>query len=417
MISCDTQSGLLDVEDALKNMRSAVKIKLDTQIVHIREAKNRILAKDIKSKISVPNFDNSAMDGYAFFAHSSVSQNTKFEVIGQSLAGHPFTSEVKTNQCIKIMTGAKLPHGTNTVCMQENVLIEGGIITLQTTCFKLQNIRKKGEDIQVNDVLFKKGHRLKNCDLSVLASIGMPVIDVTKPITVALFSTGDELLDVDKNTIEDLQAGQIFESNSFVLQSMLESFGTKVINFGHIQDDEEAIKQAFLKAAAQADVVITSGGVSVGQADLTRIVLENIASMHFWKLAIKPGKPFTFGKLNHQNQPTWLFALPGNPVSATVTMHQLVLPVLKHAQFEQDKSCMQSAIATSKIKKRAGRKDYQRGYAFNKGGQLMVDVISGQGSGLMYGLSKANCFVVLDKNQSDVEIAQSVNVLWFDEYL
>ncbi|MCJ8314086.1 MAG: molybdopterin molybdotransferase MoeA [Saccharospirillaceae bacterium] len=416
MISCDTQSGLLDVEDALKNMRSIVKINLESQNIHIRTAKNRVLAKPVKSTIAVPNFDNSAMDGYAFFVQSTIVENTQFEVIGQALAGHPFNTELKVNQCIKIMTGAKIPNGANSVCMQENVLFEDNKITLQTPCKHLQNIRKKGEDIQVDDVLFEKGHRLTSCDLSVLASIGNSTVEVFEPITVALFSTGDELLDVDTQSISDLKGSQIFESNSFVLQSMLESFGVKVINFGHIKDEEVAIEQAFLKAAEQADAIITTGGVSVGQADLTRKVLNKIAQMHFWKLAIKPGKPFTFGHLN-QTQPIWIFALPGNPVSATVTMHQLVLPILKQAQFEQDKSCIHPAITTSKIKKRAGRKDYQRGHAYNKDGQLMVDVISGQGSGLMYGLSKANCFVVLDKDQSDIDIYQSVNILWFDEYL
>jgi len=420
MISCDTQTGLLDVEDALKNMQSVVSLALNTESVHIRLAKNKIVASDIVSPVDVPNFDNSAMDGFAFYLESNQQSinNTPFEIVGQSLAGHPYNGEeIKTSQCIKIMTGAKLPKGANTVCMQENTTCENNNLQLLAPCRVLQNIRKKGEDIQKGQILFKKGHRLKSCDLSVLASIGLSHVDVFLPITVALFSTGDELLNVDTHNIDDLKDGKIFESNSFVLQSMLESFGANVINFGHIDDNENEIEQAFIKASEQADVIITTGGVSVGQADLTRKVLENIADMHFWKLAIKPGKPFTFGTLNQSHQPTWLFALPGNPVSATVTLHQLVLPTLKYAQHEIGDFATHQAVTTTYIRKRPGRKDYQRGVAYSKQGKLKVDVIQGQGSGLMYGLSQANCFVVLDKMQGDVEVGQTVNIQWFDEYL
>ncbi|BCE02338.1 gephyrin-like molybdotransferase Glp [Marinicellulosiphila megalodicopiae] len=422
MISCDTQTGLLDVEDALQNMQEFVRIKLKTEFVHIRQARNRVLSKVIASPIHVPIFDNSAMDGFAFYINANIntSRGQKFELVGQSLAGHPYLGEpLQPNQCVKIMTGAKIPEGANCVCMQENTSFAGGIVTVHTQCEKLQNIRNKGEDIRKDDVLFQIGHRLKSCDLAVLASIGLSKVEVFSPIVVALFSTGDELLDVNTNEITDLSNGQIFESNSYVLVSMLESFGATVINYGHISDDENSIKRTFLKATEQADVIITSGGVSVGQADFTRKVLDEIAVMHFWKLAIKPGKPFTFGKLEVKPNatPTWIFALPGNPVSATVTMHQLVLPILRQAQNEKESSIIQTAVTQSKIKKRPGRKDYQRGFAYSEDGVLKVRLISQQGSGLMFGLSQANCFVILDKVQSDVEIGSNVNIQWFDAYL
>ncbi|MDW6094178.1 molybdopterin molybdotransferase MoeA [Vibrio rhizosphaerae] len=407
---CDTP-GLLPIEDAIQTMLADVSpIKL-SQKLPIETALGHVLAEDVRSPIDVPPFDNSAMDGYAIRIQDLATTDT-LPLAGKAFAGQPFTETWPEKTCIRIMTGAPVPTGCDAVIMQEKTeSTEAGIRFLTTQVKAQANIRPQGDDLKQNEVVLPAGSRLTVRDLPLLASLGIAQVSVLRKPRVAIFSTGDEL----KPVGETLEAGQIYDSNRYAIRPMLEKFGCAVIDLGIIPDNQSRLTETFEKAQSLADVVITSGGVSVGEADYTKTILESLGQINFWKIAIKPGKPFAFGRLNHS-----LFCgLPGNPVSAAVTLYVLVQPMLAklagHTQWQAP--VQMQAISKVSFKKSPGRADYQRGIFSVENGQIVVDNAGNQSSGAFRAMSAANCFIVLEQQRGPVEAGETVTIEPFNSAL
>ncbi len=358
------------------------------EVVDIRTALNRTLFEAVASTIDVPAFTNSAMDGYAV-RYSDVQAQTPLKIIGKSFAGKPFDGQVNAGEAVRIMTGASMPKGADTVIMQEHVATEGDKLRISGNHKVGQNIRKKGEDLQIGATALEKGRKLNAADIGLLASMGISQVKVTRRLRVAFFSTGDEL----KNLGESLQTGQIYDSNRYTSYCMLRQLSCETLDMGIVPDQPAAIEQAFKTAAQNADVLITSGGVSVGEADFVKTTLEKLGRVNFWKIAMKPGRPLAVGKLGQ----CYFFGLPGNPVSAMVTFYQLVQPALRYLMGQ---SITENAYLTVKcitpLKKRPGRIEFQRGILFrDENGELVVKTTGNQGSHVLSSMSQANCFIVL----------------------
>lgn len=410
MSDCCSAPGLLPFEQAVANMLSQISPITETLALPIEQALHHVLAQDIASPLNVPPHDNSAMDGYAF-AIASLNESKTLKLIGRSMAGAPFQGTCRPGECIRIMTGAKMPDCCDSVEMQENVTADEEKITfLQEKTFG-SHVRNAGEDIKINQQVLHSGHKLTAVDIGVLASLGVAEVVVYRKLKVALIATGDEL----KLPGQALRSGDIYESNSFVLAAMLKTLHVDIIDFGIIGDDFEAIKAAFVSADEQADAVISSGGVSVGDADYTKTVLDELGEIGFWKIAMKPGKPFAFGKLAN----SVFFGLPGNPVSALVTFHQLALVALTKMQNATAlKRTHLSVKCSSDLRKSPGRMDFQRGVlSVNEAGENVVASTGAQGSGILSSLARANCYIVLPSDQGGVKAGEMVNVQLFDHYL
>ncbi|MDW6005531.1 molybdopterin molybdotransferase MoeA [Vibrio mangrovi] len=407
---CDTK-GLLSIKDAIQTMLADVSPIKISQNLPIETALGYVLAEDIRSPIDVPPFNNSAMDGYAV-RRQDLAECDTLPLAGKAFAGQPFDGEWPEKTCVRIMTGAPVPSGCDAVIMQEKTESTADGIHFLTTKVKAQdNIRPQGDDLRQNEIVFPAGTRLTVRDLPLLASLGIRQVPVFRKPRVAIFSTGDEL----KPVGEPLKAGEIYDSNRYAIRPMLEKFGCEVIDLGIIPDDQTQLTETFEKAQSLADVVITSGGVSVGEADYTKNILESLGQINFWKIAIKPGKPFAFGKLNHS-----LFCgLPGNPVSAAVTLYVLVQPMLAklagHTQWQAP--AQMQAVSKISFKKSPGRADYQRGIFSIENGQLVVDNAGNQSSGAFRAMSAANCFVVLEQERGSVEAGEMVTIEPFNPAL
>jgi len=421
MVDCYSAPGLLPFENALSQILSTVSCVQETEQVPLAQALGRVVSQPVLSPLNVPPHDNSAMDGYAF-AHESLLQSNTLELIGKSMAGEPFQGECLLGQCVRIMTGAKMPIGCDTVEMQENCEVvankDSAVLKSATQCIKFlqdkdkaSHVRFTGEDIKQDEVVFEQGRKLSAIDIGVLASLGVPTVTVYRKVTVALISTGDEL----KLPGELLTEGDIYESNSFTLAAMLEKMHVNVLRFGVIKDDKAAITQAFIEADQQADAIFSSGGVSVGDADYTKIVLDELGDINFWKIAMKPGKPFAFGKLPN----SVFFGLPGNPVSAAVTAHMLAIPAIAKIQGCHNAKPMQLTIKTAtNIRKAVGRMDFQRGIlSTNEHGEMTVTSTGNQGSGVLTSLAKANCYIVLPAEQGSLQAGEKVTVQLFDSII
>ncbi len=405
---CDTpqkKTPWLNVDDAISRMTSAVKKTQGMEVVVLRDALNRVLAKEIISTINVPPYANSAMDGYAFNSIDlpSTDDNT-LTMVGKSFAGIPFEGEIKTGECIRIMTGAPMATGTDTVIMQEQVHAEGNNISIQSGHCKNENVRHIGEDIKDGDIVLQPGQQLTPAELGVLASLGVAEVTVYEKIRVAFFSTGDELRNVD----ESLGKGQIYDSNRYTLFGMLTNLGVELIDMGIIPDDRQAIEDAFIQASKQADAIMTSGGVSVGEADFVKETLDKLGKVDFWKIAMKPGKPLAFGFVND----AVFFGLPGNPVSVMATFYQFALPTLKTMMgFNTTKAPVVKVACKTNLRKTPGRTDFQRGILqSNEQGELVVESIGMQASHVLSGMSKANCFIILAQDCGNVDAGSLVDV-------
>jgi len=410
MTDCCSAPGLLPFEQALTSMLTLIKSIDEIEAIQLEGALDRVLGQDIISPVNVPPCNNSAMDGYAF-AQSSIEGKTSLTLVGRSMAGSPYTGKCNSGECVRIMTGAQIPSDCDSVEMQENCSAEGDNIQLQQSVKHGNHVRYAGEDIELNQVVFKQGRLLSAADLGVLASLGIDKINVFRRLNVAVLSTGDEL----KLASEPLSSGDIYESNSCFIGSILRRLNVNVINLGIIPDDLQSIEQAFIKADEVADAVISSGGVSVGDADFTKEVLDKLGDIAFWKIAMKPGKPFAFGKLAN----SYFFGLPGNPVSALVTAHQLMIPaLLKMQSVSYKKPLLLKARVLGRLKKSPGRLDFQRGViSTNAGGELEVSSTGSQGSGVLTSIASANCYIVLSAEQGSVASGDYVNVQLFDKYL
>lgn len=410
-MGCCDAPGLMPIEDALDKMLSRITPIQTTLTLPLAEALGFVLAEDILSPINVPPFDNSAMDGYAV-RRAELATQTPLPVAGKSFAGQPFDGERPAMSCVRIMTGAKIPDGCDAVIMQEQATVsEQGVTFSHTDVKQNDNIRPTGDDIHQGDVVLSKGARLTPRDIPMIATLGVANVTVYHKPKVAFFSTGDEL----KPLGQPLDEGQIYDSNRYGIKPLIENFGCEAIDLGIIPDCPETLKATFEKAQSLADVVVTSGGVSVGEADYTKDILEQLGQIGFWKLAIKPGKPFAFGELEN----AWFCGLPGNPVSAVLTMYVLVQPMLAklsgHTEWKAPESI--PAITRTTFKKAPGRTDYQRGIYRIENGQFVVETTGNQSSGAFRSMSLANCFVVLERERGRVEAGETVNIQLFNATL
>jgi molybdopterin molybdotransferase len=401
----------MPIEEAMDKMLSPIKPIQATLQLPLAEAIGYVLAEDILSPIFVPPFDNSAMDGYAIRL-ADLANNNVIPLAGKSFAGQPFEGEWPAGSCVRIMTGAKIPDGCDAVIMQENTEVtDQGIQFNQTDVKPQNNIRPTGDDIKQGDIVLSKGARLTSRDIPMIATLGVSHVTVVRKPRVAFFSTGDELRPLGKTLTE----GQIYDSNRYGIKPLIENFGCEAIDLGIIPDCPETLKATFEKAQTLADVVVTSGGVSVGEADYTKDILEQLGQIGFWKLAIKPGKPFAFGKLST----AWFCGLPGNPVSAVLTMYVLVQPLLAKLAGHTEWKAPESIPATTRsaFKKAPGRTDYQRGIYSIEDGQFVVETTGNQSSGAFRSMSLANCFVVLERERGRVEAGETVNIQLFNSTL
>jgi len=400
----DFNAGLMPLDVALNEMLDRISPLNATETLPLVQAFGRITAEDVVSPLDVPGFDNSAMDGYAVRL-ADLAEGKPLKVSGKAFAGQPFEGEWPAGTCVRIMTGAPVPPGCDAVVMQEETEQTDDGVRFTASVKAGQNIRLRGEDIRAGHAVFPRGTRLTVAELPVLASLGIANVDVVRKVRVAVFSTGDEL----KLPGEPLAAGQIYDTNRLAVHLMLEQLGCEVINLGIIPDDQDKLRAAFIEADSKADVVISSGGVSVGEADYTKTILDELGEIAFWKLAIKPGKPFAFGKLSH----SWFCGLPGNPVSAALTFYQLVQPLLAKLSGNPASGLPpRLRVRTStRLKKSPGRLDFQRGMLTrDEHGDLTVATTGHQGSHIFSSFSQGNCFIVLERDRGHVEAGEWVDV-------
>jgi len=389
----DREPQVLTVHQAREKILSSLPTLQGEERVALRSALGRVLARDVISPINVPGHDNSAMDGYALDG-SQLPEDAyvDLEVIATLPAGGHFDGTCGPGQCVHIMTGAPMPAGTDTVVMQEHVLVlEDGRVRIGSGNRRGQNVRSAGEDIAAGSAVLQAGKRLTPADLGILASIGIGEVFVRRRVRVAFFSTGDELRGIG----ESLSEGEVYDSNRYSLYGMLRRLDADLLDLGVVRDEPEALREAFQTAGQLADVVITSGGVSVGEADYTKPILEELGEMRFWKIAMKPGRPLAYGKLGD----ALFFGLPGNPVAVMVTFYQFVLPALQQlATGTPWKPFILDAVCTSPLRKRPGRFEFLRGIlSQQEDGSFVVESVGQQGSGILTSMSRGNCFILLDE--------------------
>ena len=375
------------------------------ETINIRATINRVLYDDLICPVNVPLHTNSAMDGYAV-KHSDLSskENTPLKIVGTAFAGKPFKEVVENGTTIGIMTGAVMPAGTDSVIIQEEVSRKNNAIVVKAGHKKGQNVRYAGEDLGAGTICLKRGRRLTASDIGLVASLGIAELRVRRKIKVAFFSTGDEL----RSLGDSLSLGEIYDSNRYTLYGLLQDFGADLIDMGVVKDDPRLLEDALNMASETADAIITSGGVSVGEADHIKSVLQTIGEIRFWKILMKPGRPLAFGKIRNAN----FFGLPGNPVSVMITFQQFVLPALSKMTGEQLTTPLEiPAEVTNLIRKNEGRAEFQRGIlTFDKAGKAFVTPVEAQGSGILSSMTKANCLICLSKESGEVQPGDTVKV-------
>lgn len=405
----DFDPNSLPLDEALRRIRDSLPPVEGFEQVALRDGLGRVLARDVHSPIDVPAYTNSAMDGYAVRAEDLPGDGeTGLQVIGTALAGQPFAGTVGPGQAARIMTGGMLPGGADTVIMQEHTEREGDQVRIGSGHKAGQNVRHAGEEIATGGVVLGRGKRLRAAELGLLASLGIPEVHVKRRLRVAFFSTGDELRSVG----EPLGEGQIYDSNRYTIFAMLRRLGAEVIDMGVIPDRREAIAEAFRQGSAVADVLITSGGVSVGEADYVKETLDALGQVNFWKIAMKPGRPLAYGSVGN----AVFFGLPGNPVSVMGTFYQVVQPSLRHLAGETDLVSLRFLVpCADALKKKPGRMDFQRGVLTrDENGQMVVHSTGAQGSHMLTSVSRANCFIVLAAEQGEVPAGTLVEVEPFE---
>ena len=372
--------------------------------VSIRDALGRVLAEDIVPRINVPAHDNSAMDGYAV-RFSDLERPLK--EIGSALAGKPFHGKLGAGECVRIMTGAVMPQGADTVVIQEVVRKEGDRIRVPPGQKKAQNVRYAGEDLKVGVAVLTPGVLLKPADIGLIASLGIGEVRVKRRLRVAFFATGDELASIGT----PLKEGEIYDSNRYTVHGMLARLSVEAIDMGVVRDDPARLEKAFRQASEKADVVITTGGVSVGEADFIKQMMAKLGEVLFWKIAMRPGRPMAFGRIGN----AFLFGLPGNPVAVMVTFYQFVRDALLHLSGRSDAPFpLLQAVAAEAMRKVPGRTEYQRGVLFKDQDQWKVRTTGQQGSGVLRSMSEANCFIVLEHERASVKAGEPVSVQLFE---
>ncbi|BCX87869.1 molybdopterin molybdotransferase [Methylomarinovum tepidoasis] len=393
--------GLVPLAQALEQILSGIAPLPGDEWVPVHDAGGRILACDLQAPMPLPAFTNAAMDGYAVRAQD----RGRLKVIGTAWAGKAFPGRVEAGTCVRIFTGAPLPEGADAVVMQEQVAREGDTVILSAPVRPGENVRHAGEDLERGAVLLSKGKRLQAADLGLLAAAGVSQVPVCLRPRVGFFSSGDEL----RPLTETLQPGQIYDSNRYTLEGLLRELPVVACDLGAQPDDLERLGACLRLAAEHTDVLISTGGASVGEADLLRqALIQAGGEIHLWRLALKPGKPLIFGRVGR----TWYFGLPGNPVSVHVTFRQLVRPALwRLAGGRPYRTLRLQVPCTHPLKKDPGRLEFQRGRLhYGDDGKLAVTALSRQGSHQLAALSRANCYIVLPADSRGVNAGETVTV-------
>lgn len=413
-----SQQPFTPVADARAHILATCSAVRGTLRVPVRDALGRVLAADVISPVSVPPHDNSAMDGYAVrHADLAADGDTRLTIVGQAFAGHAWAGEVTTGQAVRIMTGAMMPAGADTIVIQETARLDGDAVIVPPGQKAGQHRRRAGEDLRAGEPALRAGRLLRPADIGLAASLGIAELTVHRRVRVGVLSTGDEVMSIGDAPRE----GGIYDSNRYTLTGMLTRLGCEVVDLGVARDTREALSDALESAVGEVDAIITSGGVSVGEADFVREILASLGQVTFWKIAMKPGRPMAFGKLVRKNaaaaeRGTLLFGLPGNPVATMITFHFFardalltlmgVSPVAAPIHF--------GARSDSAMKKQPGRTEYQRGILELRDGQWHVAVTGAQGSGILRSMCDANCIIVLDDDCGNVAVGDAVTVIPFE---
>jgi molybdopterin molybdotransferase len=394
----------LRVDKAREAILACLRPITEAEKIPTKEILGRVLAEDIVPRINVPAHDNSAMDGYAI-RFSDVEKPLR--EIGTALAGKPFHGQLGAGECVRIMTGAVIPPGADTVVIQEVVKKEGERVIVPPGQKKAQNVRYAGEDLKVGTAVLKSGKLLKPADVGLIASLGIGEVRVRRRLRVAFFATGDELASIG----QPLKEGEVYDSNRYTVHGMLARLGVEAIDMGVIRDNPVELEKAFRTAAEKADVVITTGGVSVGEADFIKQMMAKLGEVLFWKIAMRPGRPMAFGRIGD----AFLFGLPGNPVAVMVTFYQFVRDALLHMSGREDAPIpLLKAVSAESLRKVPGRTEYQRGILFKEQGEWKVRTTGQQGSGVLRSMSEANCFIVLEHERGQVKAGEAVSVQLFE---
>ena len=389
----DYDPNSMPVEQAREYIKAFLGPVKETERVNLHAALGRILAEEIHATHNVPNHDNSAMDGYAFNANDLGQGTTRLKITGAAFAGNALTGSFEKGACVRIMTGAAIPAGADTVIAQERVELDGEFVQFTDTPNRGANVRCAGEDLKAGQVVLNIGHQISPSDLGLIASLGIGEITVYRKLKVSFFSTGDELASIGST----LKSGQIFDSNRYTLFGMLSRMGVEIQDLGAIPDDPILLEKKLIQAAENSDVILTSGGVSVGEADYMKQLLQKLGQVLFWKIAMKPGRPLAFGKIGSAHY----FGLPGNPVAVMVTFYQFVRQAMLVLMGKPNPRSipMLNVVCTSPIRKLKGRTEFQRGILFvGEDGTWQVKTTGNQSSGVLSSMSQANCFIVLDDN-------------------
>jgi molybdopterin molybdotransferase len=406
----------LPVSAARAAIAAALRPITESEQLPLTSALGRVLARDVISLIDVPAHDNSAMDGYAFRgADLSATQPTRLQTVAATvLAGEPFDTVLAPGQCVRIMTGAMMPPGLDTVVPQELCRLDGGQVEIAAGALKAgDNRRFRGEDLARGQPALQAGRQLRPADLGLLASLGLAEVNVMRRLRVALFSTGNEL----REPGTPLDAGSIYDSNRYSLMGALARLGVEVIDLGQVPDDPAALGATLDRAIASADAVLTSGGVSVGDADYTKDLLASRGEVAFWKVAMRPGRPFAFGPLQGPaGRTAWLFALPGNPVAALVTFYAFARDALLSLAGASPQPLPRlRARSVAPIRKRPGRSEFQRGIvSLAEDGRWDLRLTGAQGAGILRSMTEANVLVLLGHDQGAVAAGDEVEVWLFD---
>ena len=406
----DYDPNSMSVEHAREFIKAFLAPVKETEQISLLKALGRILAHEIYAPHNVPNHDNSAMDGYALNADDlAASGATSLKIIGAAFAGTPFNGVVAKGECVRIMTGASIPQGLDTVIPQELVQADADSIQISNPPKRGANVRYAGEDLTQGQVVLPVGHLIRPADLGLIASLGQGEVTVYRQLRVSFFSTGDELTGIGQT----LKTGQIYDSNRYTIFGTLSRLGVELQDLGAIPDDPVLLEKTLSKAANNSDVVITSGGVSVGEADYMKELLQKLGQVLFWKIAMKPGRPLAYGKIGNAHY----FGLPGNPVAVMVTFYQFVRQAMlvMMGQPNPAQIPMLKAVCTSPIRKLKGRTEFQRGILFlNEAGEWQVKTTGNQSSGVLSSMSQANCFIVLDEDVGNVDAGTTVQVQLFE---
>ncbi|WP_064604570.1 bifunctional molybdopterin-guanine dinucleotide biosynthesis adaptor protein MobB/molybdopterin molybdotransferase MoeA [Photobacterium sp. J15] len=400
------QSGMLSVDEGRQRILKQIVPPNNELEVSLEQALGQIVARDILSPVNVPQHTNSAMDGYAI--RGDDLEHESYRVVAEVMAGHSYDQPLQQGEAVRIMTGAPVPANADTVIMREQAQQNGDTVTFDTTKGPIragQNVRQAGEDLAIGQTAVSAGTQITAPELGMIASLGLNSVCINKQIKVAIFSTGDEV----QAPGEEQKQNCIYDSNRYTLRAMLTKVGCEVIDLGIIEDSEAALEATLEKASQQADVILSSGGVSVGDADYIKTILDKLGQINFWRINMRPGRPLAFGQIRQKP----FFGLPGNPVAVMVAFLQFVEPAIRKLQgIDNWQPQVFKAVATEKLRSRPGRTEYSRGvFSIDANGRLAVRTTGQQGSGILRSMSEANCLIEIVPEQPGVEIGERVRVI------